>query len=563
MSIKSVANVGRSILPIVVGSYAGNYAKGLFGGSEFAGGVGWFLGQAGLNAILPKQKVQQQGSRLSDLSVQSSSYGTTIPLIFGRVKVAGTFIWARPLEEYTKVSTTSDGKGGSGVKTETTEYKYRANFAIYLGEGPNEMVHRIWANGTLIFEDGKYMPTNTTTALNLNGTMPDEGVDIAPNIRMYFGTETQLPDPIIESYEGIGEVPAHRGLTYLRFTDFELEPYGNSMPVFEFELSNYVAAEEPETYTAELPVKNGVEPVPPEAHWLSDYDDTTGMLAMRVRGSLYSGPTIERILGGQPLYVQRYTGSELLIDMLPLPAAPPSLRATQCIAAVGGCAYLAFISSSVEVSPPYIKVALSADGSHRVVSLRLPGVEPVGPLLTFENEGLPEVLREQQRLNGPNPHASFISPGATVAGPRVVDSRLVLGEKTEHQFRPVTTVFSGTWPNNSYHEAQGPLLTDQSGGYWFLGLRQLRPVAWSADGAPRGGWVACEMGYKPVALDELGLEIRSYWRGVMTRFDESGALVSSVAFSEPTISIHSSDWFIDPSRGLLVSRGVAIQFWEL
>lgn len=561
MSIKSVANVGRSILPIVVGSYAGNYAKGLFGGSEFAGGVGWFLGQAGLNAILPKQKVQQQGSRLSDLSVQSSSYGTTIPLIFGRVKVAGAFIWARPLEEYTKVSTTSDGKGGSGVKTETTEYKYRANFAIYLGEGPNEMVHRIWANGTLIFEDGKYMPTNTTTALNLNGTMPDEGVDIAPNIRLYFGTETQLPDPIIESYEGIGEVPAHRGLTYLRFTDFELEPYGNSMPAFEFELSNYVAVEVPQVDEANTPS------IPLGADWSADYDEISGMLVMRAHP--YGGwEGMPASIVRQPLYVQRQTDAGLRIDTLELPDLLSTYGLDLRLTAVGGYAYLVFGRySGTElgsyVAPYYLKIRLSQDGEHAVVSARLPDGQAIGPALSYAEGSLP--------LFDDAPHTSLTLNKSAHSSISVTTYYDVPGTAVRRSYRPTNRKWNYL---KSYETVEGPELTDN--GVPFDGFDRysasnnlfsvptiVRPVAWTADGDAVGGWIVCQAGIR-VDLDNEGDEVRT-WVGDLYSFDGAGALKDKQSFDKPSVAIpfERPFPFIDPQRKTLVFMGAVIQLWDL
>lgn len=559
MSIKSVANVGRSILPIVVGSYAGNYAKGLFGGSEFAGGVGWFLGQAGLNAILPKQKVQQQGSRLSDLSVQSSSYGTTIPLIFGRVKVAGAFVWARPLEEYTKVSTTSDGKGGSGVKTETTEYKYRANFAIYLGEGPNEMVHRIWANGTLIFEDGKYMPTNTTTALNLNGTMPDEGVDIAPNIRLYFGTETQLPDPIIESYEGIGEVPAHRGLTYLRFTDFELEPYGNSMPAFEFELSNYVAVEEPEVIEA--------DGVPNGGRLLKyDYDETTGILAMAV--SPADWPVVYDSSLRSNLYVQRNTDTGLKIEAVELPDITSLYGVDMLLVALQGYAYLIFQDGGMGSASSYIQVKLSEDGAHSVVAARLPNGFSTGPYLSHTDGTLPYSMQDLGRQ-----HANIPPDKAAVAKLNVY----YYDDTGTRGYKPSNLRFN--WlehdnPTEAYQELTGPTLTTPDGRFdgldhyntldnMFSVATSIRPVVWTEHGDALGGWYVCQAGFR-TDIDAMGVPVQT-WIGNLYSFDAEGLLTAQQSFSPPaelTPGVSPTP-FIDPQRKAIVLMGAVIQLWDL
>ena len=54
--------------------------------------------------------------------------------------------------------------------------------------------------------------------------------------RSTLGTEDQLPDPTIESYEVAGTVPGFRGLAYIVFNDFQLAKYGNRIPNFRFEV---------------------------------------------------------------------------------------------------------------------------------------------------------------------------------------------------------------------------------------------------------------------------------------------------------------------------------------
>ena len=60
---------------------------------------------------LTDQSIDQQifaphsrGPRLGDLSVQTSSYGTQIPRIYGTMRVAGSVIWATDLIESTQTS---------------------------------------------------------------------------------------------------------------------------------------------------------------------------------------------------------------------------------------------------------------------------------------------------------------------------------------------------------------------------------------------------------------------------------------------------------------------------
>lgn len=204
---------------IVLGS-----AGAVIGGSiPFVGPlIGAAVGRAvgGLidDAVFGVPTINREGARLTDLSVQVSTYGKMIPLIYGTVRIAGNVIWSRPIKE-TKVTTTfssGGGKGGSGrVDTSTTTYSYSVTLAIALCEGPINEIVRVWA-------DAKPLDLSLGT------------------YRLYRGGELQLPDPVIESFEGIGTTPAYRGTAYVVIEDFPLADFGNRIPNFTFEVKRTV-----------------------------------------------------------------------------------------------------------------------------------------------------------------------------------------------------------------------------------------------------------------------------------------------------------------------------------
>ena len=68
-------------------SVAGSVIGGPIGGS-----VGALIGQQIDQNILFRPK-GREGPRLQDMAVQTSSYGSQIPRIFGKMRVAGTVIW--------------------------------------------------------------------------------------------------------------------------------------------------------------------------------------------------------------------------------------------------------------------------------------------------------------------------------------------------------------------------------------------------------------------------------------------------------------------------------------
>jgi hypothetical protein len=59
----------------------------------------------------------------------------------------------------------------------------------------------------------------------------------ALRLRLYRGTEEQLPDSLIVADKGSENVSAHRGLAYVVFERMQLEDYGNRIPQLTFEIS--------------------------------------------------------------------------------------------------------------------------------------------------------------------------------------------------------------------------------------------------------------------------------------------------------------------------------------
>lgn len=136
--------------------------------------------------------------RIEDASVQSSALGAPKYRGWGTYQFAGNVIWALPL--HADERTEDVGKGGG---SEVTTYEYSATFASAACEAPlagsGAVILRIWADAKLIADY-------------------TEGSTLQPTwITLYTGAEDQLPDPLMEANEGVGEVPAYRGTVYAVF----------------------------------------------------------------------------------------------------------------------------------------------------------------------------------------------------------------------------------------------------------------------------------------------------------------------------------------------------------
>lgn len=176
---------------------------------------GWMAGSVIGGLLFP---MRVEGPRIADLRVQNSAYGQPIPIAYGTFRMAGNVIWmGTPIEQ-----SSSSGKGGPS----TTTYSARLSFAVGLCEGPIVGVRRIWANAQLIYD----LSAGATVANVMGSAVAAEG------IRIYLGTNTQGPDPTMESELGAGNVPGYRNLAYVVFTDFDLSSYGNALPALSFEV---------------------------------------------------------------------------------------------------------------------------------------------------------------------------------------------------------------------------------------------------------------------------------------------------------------------------------------
>lgn len=169
-----------------------------------------------LAAIFPPDDINVEGPRLSDLAVTTSTYGRQIPICFGAPRLAGNMIWSTEIEEVTVVDRQS-GKGSVfAPDVVTTSYSYYANLAIAFSEGPVVAMRKLWLDKKVVYD--------SSPGQELFTKYPGAG------IRFYPGSETQLPDALIQEIEGVDLTPAHRGMCYIVLERLPLEDFANSIP---------------------------------------------------------------------------------------------------------------------------------------------------------------------------------------------------------------------------------------------------------------------------------------------------------------------------------------------
>jgi hypothetical protein len=217
---------GTAIIGGIIGYIVGGPTGAMYGAQ---------LGLLAGSVLFPGQLPASIGPRMEDLQTTSAQVGNPVPDTWGTIAVPGTVIWLGPIEE---VSTTEElgGKGG-GPEQSVTTFTYFQPVAVGLRastHGPIGGILRIWENGKLVYD--------------VREQQDDESIDdftertaasfvYRAQFEVYTGTSDQLPDPTIESFEGVGNVPAFRELAYVIFPRRQLiDEQARRHPQWRFEI---------------------------------------------------------------------------------------------------------------------------------------------------------------------------------------------------------------------------------------------------------------------------------------------------------------------------------------
>ena len=207
--------MAREVLGIA-GAVIGAY----YGGPQGAK-IGFMIGSS-VGALIDGPETIK-GPQLSDAPAQTSRPGGVIPMGWGIVHVRGNIIQTNPM--YQIIVVESQGKGG-GVKVKTPHRLQTFGIGICRSRlGPIAGIRRIWENDKLVYD------TREFPAISIVETLA-----YAENIRIYLGTETQLPDPDFEAHTGVGDCPAYRGLSYIVWPDYDITEFGSAIPNYRFEV---------------------------------------------------------------------------------------------------------------------------------------------------------------------------------------------------------------------------------------------------------------------------------------------------------------------------------------
>lgn len=171
--------------------------------------------------------MQVQGPRLTDGMTVTAQDGIQNPWGFGTFLNSANVLNSFDLVEH---SHTDDGKG-SGVEQET--FTYTRSYALGICRAKREV------DGTYIDIAGVLRATHNGKVVY--NTQPDatpeqlaNNAKFLENHKFYLGGETQVPDPTLESYLGVGNASAYRGQVYMVATDEDQTDSRGSLGTWEF-----------------------------------------------------------------------------------------------------------------------------------------------------------------------------------------------------------------------------------------------------------------------------------------------------------------------------------------
>jgi len=201
-----MATILLSAAGAAIGSGFGGTLLGL-SGAVIGRAVGATFGRVIDQRLLGMGSDSVETGQVEQFRLVGATDGAAVAEVWGRTRVGGQVIWAT---QFLETQTSSGGGKGTSSST-TTSFSYSVSLAIALCRGEILGVGRIWA----------------------------DGMEIAPDslsLRVYVGSEDQMPDPKIETVEGAGQATAFRGIAYVVVEDLALGRFGNRVPQFTFEV---------------------------------------------------------------------------------------------------------------------------------------------------------------------------------------------------------------------------------------------------------------------------------------------------------------------------------------
>lgn len=212
------------------GSTIGGVVGGAIGfwvGGPSGAQWGWMIGSA-VGGIVDPERIE--GPRLGEARTQTSTDGVPLIYGYGDYPCAGNVTWVDEVKEHRHKESS---KGGP----EQITYSYTISYMVVVCKGEISGFKLIRRNGKIVYD------ARTDAELTALGYSPNDisearaaQAEFLQRATLYYGTDTQMPDPTMVAVKGAGNVPAYTGVAYIVMKDDDTQQ--GEYAQFEFVVAN-------------------------------------------------------------------------------------------------------------------------------------------------------------------------------------------------------------------------------------------------------------------------------------------------------------------------------------
>lgn len=176
--------------------------------------------------LMPKPNAnRQQAQSPNPPEIPTSSLGSPLPIVFGTGKVAGNYMYLVPAR---KVEEQAPSGKGAPPQQPAEEYFVCDLIGYSLCREEPVQLEELYLNGDVVYQRVADNPGQQNRFNDF----------LAEKVIFFDGGTTQNPSADIEFYEGAGNVPHYRGMSYILIKDLNLSEFGNSYPTLTAVLSS-------------------------------------------------------------------------------------------------------------------------------------------------------------------------------------------------------------------------------------------------------------------------------------------------------------------------------------
>lgn len=367
--------------------------------------AGWMIGSA-IGGYVDPQQINSPS--IGDAQQQTSQAGVPRPVVYGHpAPFAGNIIDSEAKARKIKVKQ-RQGKGGPVVVSE----RFLLTYAVRVCEGPVKVL-RAWRNGEVVYDARavEIIPPfeggSLSDVVRYVANVRAKSAAFKGKMRIYEGTEEQLPDPALEALHGVGNTPYYRGTAYVVIENDDVTDMRGAAAQWRFEVAKSGTSEPVATVVPDSlsPPGGGSTADPstnqhlPSIEGDVDISMIRGVFRIKV-DTLYGNPVYVRVRdrdSGRLLYSSGWIGesayaaelASVLGNLTRVNRAPYDGATYELSGAGEIAAFVGTLGHALSADGPIYSDTIAVEGmTHVIVESILPRTTLSGPttaLVTFDH----------------------------------------------------------------------------------------------------------------------------------------------------------------------------------